>query len=90
MKGYQAASAHSLLFVAADTKMSDQQIDLGALPLDQLSSLKQQLEEEQQSLSNNFINLREAQHRFRGSLSALSSLTPENQGLASFFSVPQL
>ena len=58
-----------------------QQIDLGAMPIDQLNSLKQQLEEEQQALRNNFISLREAQHRFRGSLAALSSLTPENQGL---------
>ena len=62
-----------------------QQIDLGALPIDQLNQLKQQLEGEQESLRNNFISLREAQNRFRGSIVALGSLTPENQGMLGLF-----
>jgi prefoldin subunit 5 len=56
------------------------QINLGAIPIDQLNGLKQQLEEEVQQLSRNYASLREAQVRFQESNSSLRSLTPDSAG----------
>jgi hypothetical protein len=49
---------------------NENEIDIGAMPLDQLNGLKQQLETEIGRLTNNFANLKEAQVRLLDSKQA--------------------
>ncbi|TMW69660.1 hypothetical protein Poli38472_001816 [Pythium oligandrum] len=55
-----------------------QQVNLMDLPLEQLSSLKTQLEQELKQLTTSFGGLREAQARFQESKEALGSLSDKN------------
>lgn len=62
--------------------MADAQgeISIVDLPLDQLNTLKAQLEQELQQLTASFGGLREAQTRFAESKEALGALTSDNRG----------
>ncbi|CAM9262696.1 unnamed protein product [Ectocarpus fasciculatus] len=51
-----------------------QSIDLSVLSLEQLNQMKTQHEEEVQTLSGNFMKLRDAQARFSESISAVEAL----------------
>lgn len=64
----------------ADAGGNGQEINIVDLPLDQLNTLKAQLEQELQQLTASFGGLREAQSRFAESKDALASLTSKNEG----------
>jgi hypothetical protein len=59
---------------------NENEIDIGAMPLDQLNGLKQQLETESGGLTNNFANLKEAQVRFLDSKQSLEGINSANKG----------
>lgn len=61
---------------------SNGQISLETLNMEQLNSLKGQLENELKQYANSYTGLREAQARFKESKKALSVLTPTATGKA--------
>jgi len=64
----------------ADAQQQQQQeINIVDLPLDQLNTLKSQLEQELQQLTASFGGLREAQARFAESKEALQALSSKNK-----------
>ncbi|KAG2521343.1 hypothetical protein BBO99_00007061 [Phytophthora kernoviae] len=62
----------------AETSAAQNEVNLMDLPLEQLNSLKGQLEKELQQLTASFGGLREAQSRFTESKDALNSLAASN------------
>jgi len=56
------------------------QLDIGKLPLEQLSQLREQLIDENQLLTNSYQQLQVATKRFEESREALKSIVPENVG----------
>ena len=60
--------------------MSGQGINIGSLSVEQLQSLKKQLEQESHALGQNYTALRMAENRFNQSMIALNSLKEKNDG----------
>ena len=69
---------------AAATSSGNQELSLDTLSLEQLDSLKTQLENEIRQFTGSFQGLKEAQARFTGSGNVLTTLTPETEGKSIF------
>lgn len=69
---------------AATSNPGEQEISIQNLSLEQLDSLKTQLEGELRQFTTSYAGLKEAQARFTGSNLSLDAITPENEGKSVF------
>lgn len=64
--------------MSTESKQQQQTVNLEDMPLSQLQKVKSQLEEEIDSLTNAFSQMKQAQATFRECTNCIESLTPEN------------
>ncbi|CAM9439210.1 unnamed protein product [Choristocarpus tenellus] len=64
----------------AGAQTEGREVNLGVLSLEQLNQVKTQHEEEVQTLSGNFIKLRDAQARFQESITAVETMGYKAEG----------